>query len=194
MISMKQKAKIILNSQNATKTLVVKTIFDVDTNANANVNVCTNYNFKFDIPIQLKSNSRLAATDFIWNSSVVATGIEEVGGVYCKSITPYNVFNSEGYHKGCHLLSCVYSTDVLRYENNNLEMNSISLQNDNSSWINNGIDIFVDSKFLDATPLDIGGCFEEDNWSLVLIIYDVEEYDTLTTELSEKIKNYVLPK
>ena len=44
---------------------------------------------------------------------------------------------------------------------------------DNGSWIQNGIDIFVDSKKLDVNDTDIEGCIDNDEFILTLIIYDV---------------------
>lgn len=187
MISMKQKAKIVLNSNDATKTTITKTISGV-----ANTAVVTNYKFNVSLSVPLSNNSRIVASSFIYNPNNTTTSATEIGGVYCKSLTPYNTYNSEGYYKGTHLLSGFMNNTPFIYENHNVEINSMPLHSDNGAWLNNGIDIFVDTKKKDATT-DIGGCIDVDSWALTLIIYDVEEYETLTTELSSKIKNYVLP-
>jgi hypothetical protein len=157
------------------------------------INVCTNYKFNMNIPISLSNNSRIAPLSFIYNNNNPTSSTRDVGGVYCKSLTPYNVYNSEGYYKGCHLISALLDNGKYSYENTDFNMNSMPLQTDNGSWLNNGIDIFVDSKKLDDTNTDIGGCIDADSWVLSLIIYDVEEYETITDELSGKIRNYVLP-
>lgn len=187
MISMKQKAKIILNSKDAIKTTVSKTISTVATN------VITNYKFNVNLSVPLSNNSRIVASSFIFNHNNATLSAKEVGGVYCKSLTPYNTFNSEGYYKGTHLLSTILDGVPILYENQNIEMNSMPLHADNGAWLNNGIDIFVDSKKLDDTLVDIGGCIDADSWVLTLIIYDVEEYKTISTELSSKIKDFVFP-
>ena len=68
--------------------------------------------------------------------------------------------------------------------------NSMMLPGDNGAWIQNGIDIFVDSKKLDVNNDNIKGCIDNDEWILTLIIYDVEEYDTIDNNMDSKVHNY----
>lgn len=186
-ISMKQKAKIILNSKDAIKSIVSKTI------SSAATDVITNYKFNVNLSVPLSNNSYIVASSFIFNNNHTTLSAKEIGGVYCKSLTPYNTFNSEGYYKGTHLLSALLDGAPYNYQNENIDINSMVLHADNGAWLNNGIDIFVDSKKLDDSLVDIGGCIDADSWVLTLVIYDREEYETLSTELSSKIKNYVFP-
>ena len=59
------------------------------------------------------------------------------------------------------------------YNNPDYEMNYIDIQN-NTSWLNDGIDIVVESKMIDTNGKAINGFPENDNWQMELLIYDAE--------------------
>ena len=149
-------------------------------------NICTNYRFNMPIPTFFNSINKLCVEQFIYKNKINTPSSS--GIVYCKSLTNNNIYNSQGNNKGCYLLSTIFDNTI--YNNNDLVNNSMMLPADNGSWIQNGIDIFVDSKKLDVNDVDINGCINNDEWILTLIIYDVEEYDTIDNNMDSKVHNY----
>lgn len=186
--SIKQRAKIYLNSNDAIKENVPKTL-----NTVANVNVVKNYKFQMNIPLELNSKSRMAVSSFRYKANVVTNALNpvvDIGTVYIKNIPPKNIFSSEGFRKGTPLLNMLFSnaTGNNLLQCNDLELNDIELPT-NTSWLNNGIDIFVDTKKRDDVDDLIEGCPAIDNWTMVLIIYDVEDYEYITKENDSKVHN-----
>jgi hypothetical protein len=186
--SVKQRAKIYLNSRDAVKDEIPKTL-----NTVPNVNITTNYRFNMNIPLELNEKSRLAVSSFRYKANVgvlAANPTVDIGKVYIKNIPPRNIFSSEGFRNGTPLLNMYFSNsnanNAMTY--NDLEMNDIELPS-NTSWLNNGIDICVDTMKKDDNGTLINGCPSDDDWTMVLIIYDIEDYEYLEKQVDNKVHN-----
>ena len=154
--------------------------------------VCTNYKYNVPIPIYFNEKNKICVEKFIYNKKT--TTPSSIANIYCKSLSQNNIFNSQGNSKGCYLLSTVLNDENTTYNNSDLINNSMSLPSDNGAWVQNGIDIFIDSKKLDINGVDIKGCIDDDLWVLSLIIYDVEEYETLDNNMDGNVANYINPR
>lgn len=155
-----------------------------------NVPVCTNYKFKIDTQFVLNEKCRLAVQSFDYVENFNATNCKSVGGVYIRNFSPTDTFSSQGYYKGT-LLHPAYFGNNVSYHNNNIEYNSIQLPNNTGQLLQNGLDIFIDSKKKNFNNQDIGGNINEDSFNLSLIIYEVDDYEYINVDFNEKSKNYV---
>lgn len=190
--SLKQKAKIILNSKDAIKTETTATL-----NTVANTNITTNYHFDMKIPLILNEKAMLSVVSFRYKANVAVLSSQpttDIGKVYIKNIPPRNVFDSEGYKNGVTLFPHYFSNsngnNAIVYDD--LKTNDLQLSSD-TSWLNNGIDIFVSTMKKDDSGDDIKGCPSDDNWTLTLVIYDVQDFEYLKKELDDKVHNMSNP-
>ncbi len=152
--------------------------------------ICTNYRFNMNIPLTLNEKSCLVATEFIcYPHQPGADDTKEIGGVYIKNMSGKNIFSSEQNSQGVKLLSTMFLDEPIHWQNNNPEYNYIPLPSDSSSWLNNGIDIYVDGKSKDSSNNYVNGNYADDNWILTLNVYDIEDFEYLQKELSDKVKN-----
>ena len=152
------------------------------------VPVCTNYRFKLqNLPTNLSSNCRLAIRTFDYVKNYNTFNCKSVGGVYLQQISPVDTYNTQGYYKGTLLLP-VYFGNTITYQNSDIEFNSIPLSNNISQLLQNGLDIFVDSKKRNHINQDIVGNINEDTFNISLIIYEIEDYDYITREKNDGVK------
>ena len=152
--------------------------------------VCTNWRFNMNIPLTLNEKSCLVATEFIcYPHQPGADDTQEIGGVYIRNMPGKNIFSSEQNNQGVKLLSTMFLDHPIHWQNNNPEYNYIPLPSDSSSWLNNGIDIYIDAKSKDSSNNYVNGAYENDNWILTLNVYDIEDFEYLEKELSNKVKN-----
>lgn len=155
-----------------------------------NVPVCTNYKFKLDNQsFVLNDKCRLSVQSFDYVKNYNASLCKSVGGVYIKSFLPTDTFSSQGYYKGTLLLPAYFGNNIT-YQNNNLEFNSIQLPNNTAHLLQNGLDIFIDSKKRNTANQDISGNINEDRFNLSLVIYEVDDYEYINVDLNEKVQNY----
>lgn len=155
--------------------------------------VCTNYKFKLqNLPTNLNDKCRMAVVSFDYVNNTPLNP-KTVGGVYIKSIAPVDTFSSSGYYNGNMLLSA-YMGDNVSYQNPDIEQNSIPLPNNITNILQNGLDIFVDSKKRDITNKDINGNTLDDTFKLWLVVYELEDFEYITHEMKDGIKHYVPPK
>lgn len=156
------------------------------------VPVCTNYNFKLpSFPFSINDKSRLAVQTFDFAKNYNTFNCKSVGGVYLKSLQPSNnTYTTQGYNKGTLLLPANFQNSIT-YQNSDIEYNSIPLPSNFGSVLQNGLDIFIDSKKRNYLNADIQGCINEDRFNLSLIVYEIEDFDYLYQDLSEKQKNYM---
>lgn len=155
--------------------------------------VCSNYKFKLqNLPSNLNDKCRLAVQsfDYINNNTMRA---KKIGGVYVKNIAPVDTFSSSGYYNGNMLLSAYLGNNV-SYVNPNIEQISVPLPHNIASILQNGLDIFVDSKKTDSTNQDINGNTLEDTFNLCLVVYELEDFEYVTNELKDGVKHYIPPK
>lgn len=156
--------------------------------------ICTNYRFNMNIPLTLNEKSCLVATEFIcYPHQPGADDTKEIGGVYIKNMSGKNIFSSEKNEQGVKLLSTMFLDQPIHWQNNNPEYNFVPLPSDSSSWLNNGIDIYIDGKSKDASNNYVNGVYTDDNWILTLNVYDIIDYEYLEKELSSKVKNIPNP-
>ena len=152
--------------------------------------VCTNYNFKLpDISFKLTDKCRLAVQSFDYVRNYPTFNCRSVGGIYIKNIQPFETYTTQGFSKGTLLLSA-YFGNTLTYQNNDLENNSIPLPHNFNSILQNGLDIFVDSKKRNFNNADILGNINEDRFNLSLLIYELEDFDYGYQDMSDKQRNY----
>jgi hypothetical protein len=154
-----------------------------------NTRVCTNYRFKIDERFVLNEKCKIAVEAFQYLDLSNPAECKSFGGVYIKNITPSDTYNSQGNYKGTLLLPAFFG-DNINYQNNNLEYTSIQLPHNASQLLQNGLDIFIDTKTKDQNDRDIMGAMLEDVFVLSLIIYELDDYDYINLDLNEKIKNY----
>ncbi len=159
---------------------------------NGNVNVVTNYNFKLTNinPSSFNSKTRMAVQSFYWSPIPHSEYINKIGNVYIKNIPQTDVYSSQGIYKGVQLVAGTFSRDRLIFENQDIYHNYIKLPM-NKDFLQNGIDIFVDTKKQDDSGNDIGGCPATDSWQLALILYDIEDEEYLYQDMSQKQRNYM---
>lgn len=154
------------------------------------VQVCTNYKFKLTVlPNNLNEKCRMAIESFNYVKNYGTANCKSVGGVYVKSILPTETYSSQGYYKGTLLLPAHFGNSIA-YANNNVEYNSVPVPHNMTQLLQNGLDIFIDSKKRNFSNQDISGCINEDTFSLTLLVYEVDEFESIKDELNEKTKNY----
>lgn len=158
------------------------------------LNICTNYKFKLDnLPSNLNDKCRMAVVYFDYVKNNNSLNPKSVGGVYIKSISPIDTFSSQGYYKG-NLLLPAYFDNTLSYQNFDIEQNSIPLPHNIAQILQNGIDIFVDSKKKDHYGQDISGSINDDAFNLCLVIYELEDFEYVSNKLNDDVQNYIQPK
>lgn len=166
--TLRQLYKIVLQSNDAD---LKETVTKVGNGAN--IDVVKKYFFNLKTPTIISKTARLAVRSFLCNN--VNSNLDNavsIGGVYSPTLSQRNVYQSSGTTKGVHLLSQNFKKlQQNDYQNPDYDMNYIDIQN-NINWLNEGIEIIVDTKLLDDNGVDIGGCPDVDNWVLELIIYD----------------------
>ena len=154
-----------------------------------NTQVCTNFKFRIDEKFTLNDKCKLAVESFQYLDISNPAVCRSIGGVYIKNISSSDTFNSQGHYKGTLLLPAHFGNDI-NYQNNNLEYTSIQLPYNASQILQNGLDIFIDTKIADQNGDDIMGAILEDAFSLSLIIYEIDDFEYISLDLNEKTKNY----
>ena len=159
---------------------------------NGNVYVVTNYNFRLTNinPSVFSSKTRMSVQSFYWCPIPHSEYTNKIGNVYMENIPQIDSYNTQGIYKGVQLVAGTFSRDKLRYENQDIYNNYIKLPM-NKDFLQNGIDIFVDTKKQDDSGVDVGGCPATDSWQMVLIIYDIEDDEYLYQDISPKQRNYM---
>jgi hypothetical protein len=155
------------------------------------VQVCTNYKFKLDaLPNNLNDKCRLVVQSFNYVKNYPTANCKSVGGVYIKSIPFVDTYTSQGsqaYYKGTMVLPA-YFGNTFTYSNNDADFNSVPVNNI-TQLLQNGIDVFIDSKKRNFYNQDIAGCINDDAFSLTLLVYELDDYDYKSVDLNEKTKN-----
>lgn len=154
-----------------------------------NTQICTNFKFRIDEKFTLNDKCKLAVESFQYLDISNPAVCRSIGGVYIKNISSSDTFNSQGHYKGTLLLPAHFGNDI-NYQNNNLEYTSIQLPYNASQILQNGLDIFIDTKIADQNGDDIMGAILEDAFSLSLIIYEIDDFEYISLDLNEKTKNY----
>jgi len=154
------------------------------------VNIVKNYRFRLDTkPFDLNDKCRIALQHFDYIKTVNAT-TKSIGGIYFKNLIPFDTYNSQGDGYGTLLLPYRFDSSQ-SYQNSDMQLNSISLPYNINNILHNNIDIFVDTKKLNFLNNDIQGCFEDEAWSLTLVVYEQDEFELINKELDTKVKNYI---
>ncbi len=159
------------------------------------VPVCSNYKFKLNtLPSNLNDKCRLSVSsfDYVSNNNTPLSS-KSVGAIYMKGISPFDTFSSQGYYNGTNILSA-FLGETLTYQNADIEQNSIPLPHNIANILQNGIDIFVDSKTKDGYGQDIGGDLSNNSFNLHLVVYELEDFEYISHDLKDGIKHYVPPK
>ena len=152
------------------------------------VPVCTNYNFRLNnLPFHLTDKCRLAVSSFVWVKNYPTFNCKSVGGVYCKSISPVDTYSTQGYYKG-NLLLPAYFGENITYHNADIEQNCIPMPEGNQ-LLQNGLDIFIDTKKMSQANQDISGNIDEDKFNLELIIYEIDDFEYVSNNLNEDARN-----
>lgn len=153
------------------------------------VPVCTNYRFRLEnTPIDLSQKCRLAVQSFHYLKNYNTKPIGGIGGVYIKSLPPTKLYTSQGYYNGALLLNGNFS-NTFEYQNTDYDYNSMPLPDNMVQLLQNGIDIFVDTKKTNFSNEDIKGCVDEDAFNISLIIYEIDDYEYITDEINTNVKN-----
>lgn len=156
--------------------------------------VCTNHRFKLDnLPENLNDKCRLSVESFQYVKNYNTFDCKSIGGVYIKSLTSTNTTSSQGYSKGVPMLPLYFGENV-SYNNFDIEKTSIPLPHNISQILQNGIEIFVDSKKISAANQDISGFIDEDAFNLSLVIYELEDFEYVDQVLNDGVKHTILPK
>ena len=156
--------------------------------------VCTNHRFKLDnLPESLNDKCRLSVESFQYVKNYNTFDCKSIGGVYIKSLTSTNTTSSQGYSKGVPMLPLYFGENV-SYNNFDIEKTSIPLPHNISQILQNGIEIFVDSKKISAANQDISGFIDEDAFNLSLVIYELEDFEYVDQVLNDGVKHTILPK
>lgn len=151
----------------------------------------SNYNFKLTNinPSVFGSKTRLAVQSFYWSPTPESDYTNKIGNVYIKNIPQADIYSTQGMYKGIQLLANNFSKDKILYENPDIYQNYIKLPI-NKDFLQNGIDILIDTKKFDDTNVDIAGNIVNDSWQLALILYDIEDDEYLYQDMSQKQRNY----
>ena len=154
------------------------------------VAVCTNYNFKLrDVPFNLNDKCRMSVQSFDYVRNYNTQNCKNVGGVYLKSLHTQDVYSSQSYRGS--LILPAYFGNSFSHQNNDIEFNSIPLPHNMMQILQNGFDVYIDSKKRTFGDEDIEGNIADDTFNLTLVIYEIEDYEPISHELDTKIKNYV---
>lgn len=184
MYKTKEILKLVLNSNNAVKT-TNPTVVDFGTQGVSTMT--TNYRFNLNIPYtKFTKNCKIALQSF-HHDSLQTTMTNKYIGVYIKNITNRSIYDSNNNGNGTNILSAYAFNNQFHYINPNIELNSIELND--GSFLNNGIDIYVEMNKLDNTLALIKGCITNDEWCMELLIYDIDEEEMIYQELSNQVKN-----
>lgn len=151
--------------------------------------VCTNYRFSLkNAPFDLNDKCRLVVQSFDYVKTYPTANCISVGGVYCKSIMSNDFYSSQGHNKGSLLLPAYFGNN-LSYQNGDSEYNSMSLPQNMTQILQNGFDIFIDSKKRNINNADINRNIDEDSFQLALVIYEIEDHEYLSHNYNKDVKN-----
>ena len=154
------------------------------------VPVCTNYRFKFDnLPLNLNDKCRLSVQSFEYVKNYGTFNCSSIGGVYVHGLHPVDVYQSQGNYKGLLLLPN-YFGESFHHTANTLEDVSYNLPANMAQILQNGLDIFVDTKKKNYHNVDIKGCIDADSFNLTLVVYEIDDYEYITNELNDNTRNY----
>ena len=152
------------------------------------ISICTNYKFRLEnLPVHLSDKCKLAVGDFIWAENVATYPCKGIGGVYCKSMSPVDTYTSQGYYKGNLLLPAYFGENVV-YHNADIEQSGIPMP-DGNQFLQNGLDIFIDTKKINNANQDIQGNIADDAFSLTLIVYEIEDFEYVSLEMNDNRRN-----
>lgn len=152
--------------------------------------VCTNYKFKFEnLPVNLNDKCRLAVQSFEYVKNYSTFNCSSIGAVYIQGLHPIDIYQSQGNFKGTLLLA-TYFGESFYHTSHNLEDVSYPLPSNMTQMLQNGLDIFVDTKKLNQHNNDIQGCIDEDSFNLTLVIYELEDFEYISGDLNERTRNY----
>ena len=149
------------------------------------VPVCTNYRFKLPIaPLDLHSKCRMAVQSFDYAKNYATFNCKSIGAVYLKNIMPIDIYSTQGYQNGTFLIPVNFQSSF-SYENNDILYTSIALPNNMTQLLQNGLDIFVDSKKRNQNNQDIKGCIDDDRFSLTLVIYEIDDEEFISDKMNK---------
>jgi hypothetical protein len=155
--------------------------------------ICTNYKFRLEnLPNNLNDKCRMAVVSFDYLSNN-ALNTKSIGGIYIKNISHADTFTSQGYYNGCLLLTTYLGNNV-SYQNADIEQNSIPLPHNINNILQNGLDIFIDSKNKDSKDIDIKGNTLDNSFNISLLIYELEDFEYITNEMKNGLQHYIPPK
>lgn len=150
--------------------------------------VCTNYRFKLAVPpLDIHDKCRLAVQSFDYAKNYPTSNCKSIGAVYIKNITPIDIYTTQGYQNGTFLLPVNFQS-TFSYENNDILNTSIPLPNNMTQLLQNGIDIFIDSKKRNQNNQDIKGCIDDDRFSLTLAIYEIDDEEYVSSTMNKDAK------
>ena len=55
--------------------------------------------------------------------------------------------------------------------------------------LQNGLDIFVDTKKLNFSNEDVKGFVDDDAFNISLLIYEIDDFEYITDEMNKDVKN-----
>lgn len=120
--------------------------------------VTTNYRFKLPVaPSDIHDKCRMAVQSFNYSKNYATFNCKSIGGVYIKNIAPIDIYSTQGYNNGTYLLPVNFQNSF-SYENNDVINTSIALPNNMTQLLQNGLDIFIDTKkeiWLTKTSKDV---------------------------------------
>lgn len=146
--------------------------------------VCTNYKFKLpNLPLNLNDKCRLAvhSFDYVKNYPV---GSKRIGAVYSKQLSFVDTYSTQALYKGVPLLTHSFA-ESFHYQNNDVENSLLSLPNNMMNILQNGLDIFVDSRKNNFSNQDIQGNIDEDAFNMVLCIYEIDEDEYINHDITK---------
>ena len=162
---------IVLNSEDATKTLVSKTI------ATVVVDVCQNYRYDIDLGSADLRDCRFNVKSFNMKHNALIVTLKYVGGVYLKSYPTITQYNSGGTANGYLLLSQIFANNDIIYNNSDIIDKGIPITDVN--MFQSPIDLYIQSNQRDDANESINGLIDTENFILEILISKLDEEATL---------------
>jgi hypothetical protein len=137
--------------------------------------VTTNFQFKLPIsPLDLHDKCRMSVQSFDYAKNYSTFNCRSIGGVYFRNLSPIDVYSTQAYNNGTLLLTANFQNSF-SYQNSDIMSNSIAMPNNMTQLLQNGLDIHVDTKKRNTINQDIRGFIDEDEFSLTLVIYEIDD-------------------
>jgi hypothetical protein len=183
----KQVARLVLKSEDA-----VKTSGGLPTIDGNPILITSLYTFKPNLPFySFTKNTKLAVESFTFNGGPVGVQLQYIGDVIIKNLKRPNI-----YHSRIQQGTCIFSGNMhsaINYYNNDIINKSIDITGSTNFLNGNDLEIFINTRLLNDTSVDVKGCVDSFNWSLTLVVYEEEKEENPKDYVDDRTNNFSKP-